>query len=315
MTIQYHHLDLEFHRYIPSSTRRSISWNSFRLLLCIGCFVPTAVCSLRESFCCHLIFIQSRGSHCAQLSKPVCKLPPEYVSPCLLFVSPSPPLTRCVQVLTSLRESRSKVCLPIPFLGDGILLMRRSVAQASVSYCRNCERFLAPPAQWMIARPESQELLAICLKKLKGLNRVRLTDAHFIWTEPHSKRLKISLTIQKEVCCPLKLLFRSTQSKSQVLTSTILEQVFEIEYLVQHGQCPDCTKLAAKNTWKALVQVRQKVPHKRTFLYLEQLILKHGAQKDTLSLKEVKDGLDFFYSQRSHALKMVEFLSGVVPIR
>ncbi|KAI9438649.1 NMD3-domain-containing protein [Lactarius indigo] len=170
--------------------------------------------------------------------------------------------------------------------------------QASISYCRNCERFLSPPAQWMIARPESQELLAICLKKLKGLNRVRLTDAHFIWTEPHSKRLRVSLTIQKEV-----------------LTSTILEQVFEIEYLVQHGQCSDCAKLAAKNTWKALVQVRQKVPHKRTFLYLEQLILKHGAQKDTISLKEVKDGLDFFYSQRSHAIKMVEFLSSVVPIR
>jgi nonsense-mediated mRNA decay protein 3 len=169
----------------------------------------------------------------------------------------------------------------------------------------------------MVARPESQELLAICLKKLKGLNRVRLTDAHFIWTEPHSKRLRISLTIQKEVChlhfgqCVVP----KHSPESQVLTSTILEQIFEIEYLVQHGQCPDCAKLAAKNTWKALVQVRQKVPHKRTFLYLEQLILKHGAQKDTISLKEVKDGLDFFYSQRSHAIKMVEFLSGVVPIR
>ncbi|KAI0064206.1 NMD3-domain-containing protein [Artomyces pyxidatus] len=170
--------------------------------------------------------------------------------------------------------------------------------QASVSFCRNCERFLAPPAQWTIARPESQELLAICLKKLKGLNKVRLTEAHFIWTEPHSKRLRVSLTIQKEV-----------------LTSTILEQIFEIEYLVQHGQCPDCTKLAAKNTWKALVQVRQKVPHKRTFLFLEQLILKHGAQKDTIAVKEVKDGLDFFYSQRSHAIKMTEFLASVVPIR
>lgn len=101
----------------------------------------------------------------------------------------------------------------------------------------------------------------------------------------------------------------------QVLTSTILEQIFEIEYLVQHGQCPDCTKLAAKNTWKALVQVRQKVSHKRTFLYLEQLILKHGTQKDTISVKEVRDGLDFFYSQRSHAIKMVEFLAGVVPVR
>jgi nonsense-mediated mRNA decay protein 3 len=95
----------------------------------------------------------------------------------------------------------------------------------------------------------------------------------------------------------------------------VLEQVFEIEYLVQHGQCSDCAKLAAKNTWKALVQVRQKVPHKRTFLFLEQLILKHGAQKDTISVKEVKDGLDFFYSQRNHAIKMVEFLGGVTPVR
>lgn len=100
-----------------------------------------------------------------------------------------------------------------------------------------------------------------------------------------------------------------------MFTSTILQQIFEIEYVVVHGQCPDCTKLAAKNTWKAMVQVRQKVPHKRTFLYLEQLILKHGADKDTVSIKEVKDGLDFFYAQRSHAIKMVDFLSAVVPIR
>jgi nonsense-mediated mRNA decay protein 3 len=72
--------------------------------------------------------------------------------------------------------------------------------QAAVAYCRNCERFLSPPGTWMLARHESAELLAICLKKLKGLNKVRLTDAHFIWTEPHSKRLKVSMTVQKEVC-------------------------------------------------------------------------------------------------------------------
>lgn len=73
-------------------------------------------------------------------------------------------------------------------------------AAASVSFCRNCERFLSPPSAWTPARPESQELLALCLKRLKGLNKVRLTEAHFIWTEPHSKRLRVSLTIQKEVC-------------------------------------------------------------------------------------------------------------------
>lgn len=70
---------------------------------------------------------------------------------------------------------------------------------ASVSFCRNCERFLSPPQTWTLARPESSELLSICLKKLKGLNKVRLTEAHFIWTEPHSKRLRVSMTIQKEV--------------------------------------------------------------------------------------------------------------------
>lgn len=211
---------------------------------------------------------------------------------------PAPAVHRvlCADCGTPIVPNSANLC--VACLRNTVDITEGIPKQASISFCRNCERFLSPPSVWTIAQPESQELLAICLRKLKGLSKVRLTDAHFIWTEPHSKRLRVSLTIQKEV-----------------LTATILEQVFEIEYLVQHGQCPDCTKLAAKNTWKALVQVRQKVPHKRTFLFLEQLILKHGAQKDTISVKEVRDGLDFFYSSRSHALKMVEFLAGVVPIR
>jgi len=58
-----------------------------------------------------------------------------------------------------------------------------------------------------------------------------------------------------------------------------------------------------------------KVSHKCTFLYLEQLSLKHNAQKDTIAIKEVRDGLDFFYSSRSHALKMMDFLANVAPIK
>ncbi|KAJ7062946.1 NMD3 family-domain-containing protein [Mycena amicta] len=202
----------------------------------------------------------------------------------------------CADCGTPIVPNSANLC--VACLRNSVDITEGIPKQASVSFCRNCERFLSPPQSWTLARPESPELLSICLRKLKGLNKVRLTEAHFIWTEPHSKRLRVSITIQKEV-----------------LTNTILEQTFELEYLVQYGQCPDCAKLAAKNTWKALVQVRQKVPHKRTFLFLEQLILKHGAQKDTISVKEVKDGLDFFYSQRSHAIKMVEFLASVVPVK
>ncbi|KAF5357224.1 hypothetical protein D9756_006757 [Leucocoprinus leucothites] len=211
---------------------------------------------------------------------------------------PAPAVHRvlCADCGTPIIPNSANLC--VACLRNTVDITEGIPKQASVAYCRNCERFLSPPSAWTIARPESPELLSICLKKLKGLNKVRLTDARFIWTEPHSKRLRVAVTIQKEV-----------------LTNTILEQTFEIEFLVQYGQCTDCTRLAAKNTWKALVQVRQKVPHKRTFLYLEQLILKHNAQKDTISVKEVRDGLDFFYSQRSHAIKMVEFLNGAVPIR
>ncbi|OLY78077.1 60S ribosomal export protein NMD3 [Smittium mucronatum] len=168
----------------------------------------------------------------------------------------------------------------------------------NLQFCRNCERYLQPPATWLYCELESRELLALCLKKLKGLSKVRLIDAGFIWTEPHSRRIKVSLTIQKEV-----------------FAATILQQKFEIEYTVGNMQCPDCTKIMAKNMWKATVQVRQKVEHQRTFLYLEQLIIKHNMHLETTNIKVVKGGLDFQYADRSKAIKMVDFLQTVVPVR
>ncbi|KAK9477356.1 NMD3 family-domain-containing protein [Lipomyces japonicus] len=170
--------------------------------------------------------------------------------------------------------------------------------ESSVNFCRNCERFLRPPSQWVAAQLESRELLALCLKRLKGLGKVRLVDASFIWTEPHSRRIKVKLTVQGEV-----------------FGGTIVQQSFEVEYVVIATQCPDCAKSFTANTWRATVQIRQKVAHKRTFFYLEQLILKHNAHRDTISIQETKDGLDFFYSQKNHALKMLDFLAAVSPIR
>ncbi|AET39881.1 ribosome-binding protein NMD3 Ecym_5097 [Eremothecium cymbalariae DBVPG len=170
--------------------------------------------------------------------------------------------------------------------------------EANVSFCRNCERFLQPPGQWIRAELESRELLALCLRRLKGLNKVRLVDASFIWTEPHSRRIRIKLTVQGEA-----------------MANTIIQQTFEVEYIVVAMQCPDCARSYTANTWRANIQIRQKVPHKRTFLYLEQLILKHNAHVDTVSISEAKDGLDFYYSQKNHAVKMLDFLNSVVPVK
>ena len=170
--------------------------------------------------------------------------------------------------------------------------------QAHIYFCKTCERYLVPPAQWLKAELESRELLALCLKKLKGLTKVRLIDAGFVWTEPHSRRLKIKLTIQKEV-----------------FQNTILQQVFIVEYIVNTQQCEDCRRIMAQQTWKAVIQVRQKVQHKKTFLYLEQLILKHNAHRDTVNIKETSNGLDFFYTAKNQGAKLVDFLQAVVPTR
>lgn len=133
---------------------------------------------------------------------------------------------------------------------------------------------------------------------MRGLSRVRIIDASFLWTEPHSRRVKVKITIQQEA-----------------FQGSILQQSFEVEYVVAYHQCPDCAKSFTANTWRAVVQVRQKVHHKRTFLYLEQLILKHSAHKEAINIKEVKDGLDFFFAQRNHAEKFVDFLTSVTPVR
>lgn len=84
--------------------------------------------------------------------------------------------------------------------------------------------------------------------------------------------------------------------------------------IVAYQQCPDCAKSYTANVWRACVQVRQKVLHKRTFLFLEQLILKHGAHRDTINIKEAKDGIDFYFSARNQAEKFTDFLKSVVPI-
>ncbi|OAA68291.1 nonsense-mediated mRNA decay protein 3 [Niveomyces insectorum RCEF 264] len=169
--------------------------------------------------------------------------------------------------------------------------------EANIQFCRDCDRWMLPPNQWVVAAPESREMLAMCLRRLRGLNKVRVVDAAFIWTEPNSRRVRVKITVQDAIA-----------------DGVLLNQSFEVLYTVSTHQCPDCAKSYTHNVWRACVQVRQKVQHKRTFLFLEQLILKHGAHRDTINIKEAKEGLDFFFAQRNQATKFVDFLKSVVPV-
>ena len=55
--------------------------------------------------------------------------------------------------------------------------------------------------------------------------------------------------------------------------------------------CVDCHRSEAQDYWRASVQVRQKCENKKTFYYLEQLILKHKAHENTLGIKPANGNL------------------------
>lgn len=144
------------------------------------------------------------------------------------------------------------------------------------------------------------------------------------------------------------------------MNGAILQQVFVVEYVVQYQMCDDCHRVEAKDFWKAVVQVRQKVRclcalrnllvftwnalkncpawqkpsgdsterlkirftnagialrdlfkflhghwhavliwqtlHKKTFYYLEQLILKHKLHQNSLNIKEIHGRSNFILS-------------------
>jgi len=171
--------------------------------------------------------------------------------------------------------------------------------QSTLVNCRNCERYLSPPSTYVAASLESKELLDICLKKLKpSLSRVRFIKAWFIWTEPHSKRVKIKVQVQK-----------------QIEGNACLEQEFEVEFIVSNQMCIDCHRVEAKDFWKSSVQVRQKVTRKRTFYYLEQVLLKYNMHANTTKIAKQSNGLDFFYSLDQDAVKLKNFLMKILPCR
>eukprot|EP00834_Sanchytrium_tribonematis_P002540 NODE_80_length_22759_cov_1.466858.p15 type:complete len:169 gc:universal NODE_80_length_22759_cov_1.466858:10736-10230(-) len=95
----------------------------------------------------------------------------------------------------------------------------------TVLFCKQCDRYHQHPSTWTFALWESKELLTLCLKRLN----MKLLDGSFIYTEPHSKRIKTKVTYEKDIG-----------------NNTIVHHTQLVEYIVAYTQCPQCTKLAAK---------------------------------------------------------------------
>ena len=172
-----------------------------------------------------------------------------------------------------------KTCIPTEF---------------EIQYCKECQRFLRPP--YVKIDRESSDMMKLCLSRIKSYDKkVKIIDSNFIYTEPHSKVIKIKVTIQKEI------------------EKNIISQDLIIEFKEKWGICRDCQKLQTPHTWASCVQIRQRVPHKKTMLYLEQIILKNKMQKSSLYFQEANDGFDFFFSTRRAGEIFSNWIATVVP--
>lgn len=168
---------------------------------------------------------------------------------------------------------------------------------SAVIYCKNCGRYQTGPTTWQHADLESPQLLSICLSKVTGLKDMKIVDSQFLFTEAHSRRIRISLTLQKEA-----------------LNGTVLRQTVIVTFVVNIVQCPKCVEAATpREHWIANVQLRQNVRHKRSLFRLEQLILKHRAHAGTTSLERVDDGVDFHFADKAGANRFINFLLQHTP--
>ncbi|PIA62150.1 hypothetical protein AQUCO_00200271v1 [Aquilegia coerulea] len=95
---------------------------------------------------------------------------------------------------------------------------------AIIVHCHKCDCYLNPPKTWTKARFGSKELLIICVRALKNLNKVQLVHAEFVEMEPHLNNIKVKLTVRKEAT-----------------EKVTLEQACILKYVVQDDLCESCS--------------------------------------------------------------------------
>ncbi|CAD8178971.1 unnamed protein product [Paramecium pentaurelia] len=165
-----------------------------------------------------------------------------------------------------------------------------------ILFCRYCRRYQRPP--WVLCERDSKELLAICLKKVIGLSEKTIIDTKFIFTEASTKQIKLQITVQKEA-----------------MNGTCIQDSKILNFEEVYHQCEDCKREFTPHIWGACIQLRQRVNHKKSFYYLEQLILQHHMNQQMLKVESADDGMNFYYKQKNQALHMLEFIRSYLPIQ
>jgi nonsense-mediated mRNA decay protein 3 len=170
--------------------------------------------------------------------------------------------------------------------------------QLSVIYCRSCGRYQTSATTWQRVELDSPELLQICLKRLTSMREMRIVNAEFLYTEPHARRIRVSLTVQKDA-----------------VGGTVLRQTLIITFVVNFIQCPDCQEAATpREHWVSKVQVRHDGASGRTLLWLEQQILSHRALHGATTIERKHGGVDFHFPNKPSGQRFTNFLKTQLPV-
>ena len=186
-----------------------------------------------------------------------------------------------------------------------------------INQCRRCRRYEHSEHLYAHHEPESPELLALCLRNIpalhahnhqhrsQGLSCIKLMESTWIWTEPHSMRLKICLTVRANIGEPPR--------------DVTVQQRVPVELIVRFHQCRDCKRDFTSRTWHALVQLRQKRsadgPRKGLAMIEAAIAKNNEVRKHVLSMEITKNGFDFYFMEFMHAQAFSSFLAHITPMK
>lgn len=226
------------------------------------------------------------------------------------------PCCLCGTMILPNGQNQCGACLAQQFDLKSILQKGPGGGDITIYQCRRCRRYEHTESYFCHHDPESPSLLSLCLKNIpalnahnhasrnSGLSSVHLVDSMWIWTEPHSMRLKVRLTIRADV--------------GESPRCVTIQQRLPVELMVKFKQCPDCNREFTNRTWQALVQVRQKRLDgpKKGLMILETAISKSAeARKHILSMETTRNGFDFYFLQLMHAQQFSSFIAKVAPMK
>ena len=120
------------------------------------------------------------------------------------------PCVLCGLPIISNSANQCAACLRQQFDLKAHLHSTRGTAQElHIFRCKRCLRYQSPSNEkhYEFHEEEAPELLTMCLKAIPALQmkgqatgiKITLLDAGFIWTEPHSMRIKLKLTVKAEI--------------------------------------------------------------------------------------------------------------------